>query len=54
MHIPLTSSCKLCVYILADCNKNPCENGGTCTVENNEVICTCKGPYTGKLCDKSK
>ncbi|XP_061400156.1 basement membrane-specific heparan sulfate proteoglycan core protein-like [Musca vetustissima] len=33
------------------CSSDPCENGGTCVVENDEAVCLCNIGFAGKHCE---
>ncbi|XP_073829721.1 terribly reduced optic lobes isoform X13 [Musca autumnalis] len=33
------------------CSSDPCENGGTCVVENEEAVCLCNIGFAGKHCE---
>jgi deleted-in-malignant-brain-tumors protein 1 len=37
--------------VLMECERNPCENGGTCTRHVSDYTCTCPPTYTGYLCE---
>ena len=36
------------------CDNKPCMNGGTCTEQNNTVVCVCVDGYAGSDCRTSK
>ncbi|XP_075884576.1 coagulation factor IX isoform X3 [Nelusetta ayraudi] len=36
---------------LNPCGRNPCLNGGLCTLERGHFLCLCPPPYQGKTCD---
>lgn len=36
------------------CSSDPCENGGTCIVENEEAVCLCNIGFAGKHCEDRK
>lgn len=36
------------------CASDPCENGGTCYVENDMAVCTCNVGFAGKHCEDRK
>ena len=42
----------LCKYFpVSPCASDPCENDGTCSVnENGNAVCTCKGDFSGSTC----
>lgn len=43
------------LYPVADvCTKNPCKNGGTCSVIKNGYICKCSEKDVNELCGKKK
>ncbi|KAL4648481.1 coagulation factor X-like isoform X1 [Arapaima gigas] len=33
------------------CQKNPCMNGGICSVDRNDFVCLCPPQYEGKMCE---
>ncbi|XP_034311593.2 uncharacterized protein [Magallana gigas] len=33
------------------CDREPCLNGGTCSVQNNSPVCLCPTGYTGDFCE---
>jgi len=33
------------------CEVNPCQNGGTCDVKDNDIACGCKDGFSGDLCE---
>lgn len=41
----------LCVIDLNPCRRNPCLNGGMCTLERGHFLCLCSPPYQGETCD---
>ncbi len=40
-----------CVPIPNPCSPNPCENGGTCSVDGENFVCTCPPEWTGERCE---
>ncbi|XP_062139241.1 basement membrane-specific heparan sulfate proteoglycan core protein isoform X20 [Drosophila sulfurigaster albostrigata] len=38
-------------YESAPCANEPCENGGTCSEEGKQAVCTCNLGYSGKHCE---
>ena len=38
------------IYIDAACQSNPCLNGGTCTIDGTDFVCSCIDGYTGQTC----
>ena len=35
-----------------ECERNPCQNNGTCTDKINNYECQCEKGYEGKDCEK--
>ncbi|XP_060596327.1 uncharacterized protein LOC132750377, partial [Ruditapes philippinarum] len=38
----------------ATCSKGPCQNGATCTVNSNQLVCSCLAGYEGDYCQTGK
>ena len=36
---------------IAECQSDPCQNGGTCTDQVNSYSCACVAGYTGDDCE---
>ena len=39
-----------CETRMDDCVHNPCQNGGKCTDDIDDVICSCSSRFTGQFC----
>ena len=37
--------------IVGECELNPCQNGGTCTVIATSLVCSCVEGYSGEFCE---
>ena len=40
----------LFLYIVGPCNPDPCQNGGTCTVNGADFFCLCDLGFIGTRC----
>ncbi|XP_026141859.1 neurexin 3a isoform X8 [Carassius auratus] len=51
----LLSSQRVRMDIEGICMENPCENGGTCSVVDGELLCDCsKTEYVGRFCNEAR
>ena len=41
----------LITFLIAACDPNPCQNGGTCIDEVDGFMCDCINGFTGVTCD---
>ncbi|KAH8329979.1 hypothetical protein KR067_012076, partial [Drosophila pandora] len=39
-------------YAMAPCASDPCENGGTCSEQDDEAVCSCLVGFSGKHCQE--
>ncbi|KPU74137.1 uncharacterized protein Dana_GF21948, isoform F [Drosophila ananassae] len=39
-------------YAMAPCASDPCENGGTCSEQDEEAVCSCLVGFSGKHCQE--
>ena len=40
-----------CDQAIDPCDPNPCQNSGTCSVNNSTFSCSCDSSYTGQICE---
>ncbi|CAC5393171.1 VCAN [Mytilus coruscus] len=50
LRLMITQVDKLCKTQVNPCSKNPCLNGGKCTVSSSSYQCKCLNGYSGKDC----
>ena len=39
--------------IISECDTNPCENGGNCSIVATSQVCNCPEGFKGRLCEIS-